>query len=933
MAAVYEQPADAEKRVRFFDGQYLQDQDFVDEQHYHIDRRRRHNRTLHVAGIADGLIVTTVPGTPQVTVSPGTAIDADGRQIVLLEEPADERTVNLADSLGRTVNLYISYREVESDPQATGGADYGRWLERPQLHVLDVEATHDFATPPVLLARIVLNNQGIETIDGSVRQYSGLRLPGPAADAPTLRTAATGLVGLGGSLTVDGHVGIGTTDPQSSLHISSAGSVDILLEADTDNRGEGHQPSLTFSQDGGQVKAQVGYLDSENAFTINNVYNDALHLGTNNTKRLTILNNGQVGIGTTNPETKLEVSGGKLQLDGNQQIIFTNTDTSNNLKLQLWSGYGLGINGSTLFYAANGRHSWRDASGATERMALTTAANGGLTVLGTGHSSFAGNVGIGTTAPGAKLEVVGAIRVTGAIVSPEGTIRDDGGGWVRTYGDTGWCSQTHGGGWYMADTTWIRSYGSKNIYHNAGILRTDGTLQVGPNGNRFLVDSDGNVGIGRTAPGEKLEVNGNIKLSGWGKRVELIEASTASGVIAWGSIEAESYTGLVLGFPVGAFGGKLKIGTLKSDSSREFNELVRVTASGNVGIGTTEPKDRLDVHGVLRFNGNTATRIFGDARAGRNTLVLRGNWNELEVKGRVIDWTGSNLHIGYDNDHSGNYIELGRKVGHIRFLSGGGTTETMRITGGNVGIGTSNPTKAKVEINGSRRSAIGGYGWLNSSGRTSTAGSQNASYSLYANQRIAASEFNAHSDARIKHILGSSDGKKDLKTLLRLEVTDYTFIDTLAKGNQQQKRLIGQQVRDVYPQAVSILTDTVPDIYQLAAVNDGWIDLATHLSAGERVQLIIDGKTDVYEVLEASNKGFRVDLPEAGKVFVYGREVEDFHLIDYEAISMLNVSATQHLHEVMQEQQQALQKVLKQNVRLQEVVAQLQEKVESQTRR
>ena len=85
----------------------------------------------------------------------------------------------------------------------------------------------------------------------------------------------------------------------------------------------------------------------------------------------------------------------KLSIPGNKQIAFTDTNTSNNLKLQLWSGYGLGINGSTLFYAANGNHSWRDKNGANERMLLTTAANGGLAVKGTGESSFAGSLSIG----------------------------------------------------------------------------------------------------------------------------------------------------------------------------------------------------------------------------------------------------------------------------------------------------------------------------------------------------------------------------------------------------------------------------------------------------------------------------------------------------------------------------------------------------------
>ena len=55
----------------------------------------------------------------------------------------------------------------------------------------------------------------------------------------------------------------------------------------------------------------------------------------------------------------------------------------------------------------------------------------------------------------------------------------------------------------------------------------------------------------------------------------------------------------------------------------------------------------LNVAGGITFSGNASRRIYGDARAGAQAVVLKGNWDELEVKGRVIDWTGSNFHIGY----------------------------------------------------------------------------------------------------------------------------------------------------------------------------------------------------------------------------------------------------------------------------------------------
>jgi hypothetical protein len=71
----------------------------------------------------------------------------------------------------------------------------------------------------------------------------------------------------------------------------------------------------------------------------------------------------------------------------------------------------------------------------------------------TGNVSTVGTVGIGTTSPGAKLEVVGD------------TIVD---GWLRTTGTAGWYSNTYGSGWYMADPTWVRSYGNNPVYMQGG---------------------------------------------------------------------------------------------------------------------------------------------------------------------------------------------------------------------------------------------------------------------------------------------------------------------------------------------------------------------------------------------------------------------------------------------------------------------------------
>ncbi|MCK5712331.1 MAG: hypothetical protein KAI25_06425, partial [Hyphomicrobiaceae bacterium] len=64
---------DITKRMNYFDRQFLRANDFQDEQEYHIDRRRRHNRLLHKPGVAKGLEVTGEKNANTVVVSAGTA--------------------------------------------------------------------------------------------------------------------------------------------------------------------------------------------------------------------------------------------------------------------------------------------------------------------------------------------------------------------------------------------------------------------------------------------------------------------------------------------------------------------------------------------------------------------------------------------------------------------------------------------------------------------------------------------------------------------------------------------------------------------------------------------------------------------------------------------------------------------------------------------
>jgi hypothetical protein len=320
---------------------------------------------------------------------------------------------------------------------------------------------------------------------------------------------------------------------------------------------------------------------------------------------------------------------------------------------------------------------------------------------------------------------------------------------------------------------------------------------------------------------------------------------------------------------------------------QSLTEKVRITSTGNVGIGTTFPGTKLDVNGVVRAFAANPSFSLGDSAA-----VQRGA-------------LGVATNVGaFSTDAIANDVVLRTEGGKLLLQSGSGASAIAIATNNNVGIGTSTPTKAKLVVNGGSQTTVTTPNYFIA---PEGAGQNNGPFawalSIYADNNVGALRFFAFSDARIKQIEGRSDAAQDLATILGIQVTDYTYIDKIGKGAGKQKKVIAQQVEAVFPQAVSKATDVVPDIYQKATQQDDWVQLATDLKVGDRVKLMGEKEEGIHEVLEVKAGAFRTAFkPATDKVFVYGREVKDFRSVDYEALSMLNVSATQELARQLEQQ-------------------------------
>lgn len=251
----------------------------------------------------------------------------------------------------------------------------------------------------------------------------------------------------------DGRVGIGTTAPAAPLHISGAGN-QFLDISSTDAA----HPSYT------RLMAVTSNNQTESQLQFRNIFHLVAPLGPEGGQaRLSVLENGNVGIGTTTPLNTLHVARGS-----HLNVIFDRTDTTDHLTAVVGSvGSGFRFSDSNFFFVGTQPYADRNSNNAGTELFRITAA---------------GDTGIGTDAPADKLDVFGSLR----ILSNSNPLR-----FTSAWSD------------FPAGAT-----DRAEICNDTGFFRT--LMIVGNRSN--------NAGVRRVSVWDQLEVNGRLEVNGVNSR-------------------------------------------------------------------------------------------------------------------------------------------------------------------------------------------------------------------------------------------------------------------------------------------------------------------------------------------------------------------------------------------------------------------------------
>ena len=388
--------------------------------------------------------------------------------------------------------------------------------------------------------------------DVYIGAVAGGSVNGPANFVVGRRTSVTSWAE---SLRVDasGNLGVGTSSPAAKLDVVlNDNSFGAGLNITNSNAGSSAQSKLNLINSSGNYLALI-----QNSASVNS---GVAYVGTNSTQALTmgtgfaeamrITSAGNVGIGTSGPNAVLDVTGGVGTFNS---TIYTQSSTAD-MGVAIFSSNNAGTPSLRLLNNLNSHRIWLkgDGSGDLYFAAPWNATTPNVTFQG------GGNVGIGTSSPGTKVDIVNNTAVYTRAYNTNATA-----------GNAGFICQNSAKSYYII----VDAVNSLQFY--------DGTA----GSQRMVINSSGYVGIGNSSPAIPLSVTGMAYIGGVFSGLVKNSLNNNNAFDAIGQLGAGAgiiFSGFVY---IGSYTGNCQINVQIATDYTNDNVAYQVVSTGAVSVG------------------------------------------------------------------------------------------------------------------------------------------------------------------------------------------------------------------------------------------------------------------------------------------------------------------------------------------------------------
>jgi len=710
-----------------------------------------------------------------------------------------------------------------------------------------------------------------------------------------------------------GNVGIGITNPSYKLDVVGTMNVtnDVVfgthLNVNDAYIGSGGGSDAIFSYSTKTNYANCALRQNSGGETVlNSGTNNKIWFRSNNSTDIMTLVGANVGIGITTPSEKLDVVG--------------NIKATGNLKLNNSSGGDITMD-FIRTYGESDRTDWqmKSSSGLFSFIA-NTAGGGTILQLGNQHNSTTGALAVGGTIDnaGPTLQVIGDASINSHLTVGGDLTATNIGGTLST------ASQPN-----------VTSVGILTQLEVANDSSFNADLYVAGDLTATNIITTGNVGIGMSNPAVTLDITSpNTFGSAHQPAINTLTGSKFS------ATQGDSFTWITLqnkaddSYPLSGFSanelfdqlsinainyynsssgtgqygynGRVKTGmgfSTRNNTTVNENALA-IDYRGYVGIGDTTPSFALDVSGTFRVqaDGNDLIRVV-KLHGSRSHIVMGSN---IQVNGSPLRYT----YNPYDTTTSWNSSQR-----EIRTSS---EADDITLNVGRIIVPIPQTDDLKPDF---LWAALLNFNGANG-GRNIAEGDI---INIFCDESIAAAgAFLVYSDKRIKKDILTVDDDKALVDFRKLNPCTYSYIDTIGRGNKNVYGFIAQEVKEVLPHSCSTRTETVPNVYSIADISGNFLILQggtfdnlehdlTDSSGNvyENISIAIEGvnREKIYysikNIVNSTTIELYEELPSSlyiynettgnNQCFVFGQFVNNFNMLDKNAIWTVAAAATQEI--------------------------------------